>query len=123
MRNQIPLKYLCHFKSITLSRVYLTNSTWNTDVDRRTKLFEHILKVVISQCIACLDLLEVAVQKCPEFFVPMCSLLAVLNTVKALPISTLKWSHDMFEETDFDGTLSWVLESISKKCVKSLDTI
>eukprot|EP01083_Nonionella_stella_P155308 501597_1 len=125
-RFKVPLSNLSFFKHIEVNILYCNLDYWNKDPERRTKLFQLMLKTVITQSKSSLDILTIDIP--PRFrncntaaivrLSPFNILLYIMNEFDHLNVSKLYWNQDYFKPSN-DCDASNMLQQIKPKLVHS----
>eukprot|EP01083_Nonionella_stella_P260707 888562_1 len=126
-RFKVPLSNLSFFKHVEVNTLYCNVDYWNKDPERRTKLFQLMLKTVINQSKSSLDILSIdikcgsinscngkAIHRLPPFNI----LLYIMNEFGPLNVSKLHWNQDYFKPSN-DCDVSNMLQQIKPKLVHS----
>jgi len=111
--NQINLDNLVHFSSISITYGYQGERSWDKDMERRTKLFRHIIKKTFRQSVNC-RVLTIDVKKAPggSWRSPML-LKFILNNADFPNLSTVNWIEDQMGSHRND--MLWIAENLNKK--------
>eukprot|EP01083_Nonionella_stella_P260706 888555_1 len=125
-RFKVPLSNLSFFKHVEVNTLYCNVDYWNKDPERRTKLFQLMLKTVITQNKSSLDILTIDIP--PRFrncntaaivrLSPFNILLYIMNEFDHLNVSKLYWNQDYFKPSN-DCDASNMLQQIKPKLVHS----
>eukprot|EP01083_Nonionella_stella_P270145 914527_1 len=125
MRSRVLLSNLSFFKHIFITAVYCCNAdawTAGKNRQRRSQLFQYILKTIIQQSKSSLDTLDINIYDAdnvinsalnkPEFNV----LLYIMKEFDQLSISKLIWDRDYFKPST-NCTMSQMLQQIQTQFV------